>query len=65
METRWKLNIQKETLVTAVTKSGILLINLALVDITTHLWGGTGRGEIALVIANISTIIMVSNVFCG
>jgi O-antigen/teichoic acid export membrane protein len=42
-----------------------LLANFLIVAVTSHLWGSSGRGEIALVIANISIINILSNMFCG
>jgi O-antigen/teichoic acid export membrane protein len=57
--------LSKNTLFTIITKSGILLLNFALVVFSTRLWGSQGRGEIALIIANISIITIFSNVFCG
>jgi O-antigen/teichoic acid export membrane protein len=53
------------TIITIASKFIILLLNFALVVFSTHLWGSAGRGEIALIIAYISVIILVSNVFCG
>jgi O-antigen/teichoic acid export membrane protein len=53
------------TLVTTTTKFAILLANFMIVVVTAHLWGSNGRGEIALVIANISVINILSNIFCG
>ncbi len=50
---------------TIASKFIILLANFALVVFTTRIWGSEGRGEIALVIANISIIAIFSNVFCG
>lgn len=57
--------LSRNTIITIATKSSILLLNFALVVFTTHLWGSAGRGEIALVIANISIINLLSNIFCG
>jgi O-antigen/teichoic acid export membrane protein len=54
-----------KTILTIVTKLIILLANFALVVFSTQLWGSEGRGEIALVIANISIILIISNIFCG
>jgi len=57
--------LTKNTTFTIGSKVIILLTNFALVVFTTHLWGSNGRGEIALVIANISIITIFSNIFCG
>jgi O-antigen/teichoic acid export membrane protein len=35
------------------------------VVITTHLWGAAGRGEIAILIANLSLITIISNILSG
>ena len=57
--------LSKNTTITIATKFIILLANFALVVFTTQIWGSEGRGEIALVIANISIIALFSNIFCG
>lgn len=57
--------LTRNTLVTTTTKFAILLANFLIVVVTAHLWGSSGRGEIALVIANISIINILSNIFCG
>jgi O-antigen/teichoic acid export membrane protein len=57
--------LSKNTTLTILTKFIILLANFLLVVLTTRMWGSAGRGEIALVIANVSIIAIVSNVFCG
>jgi O-antigen/teichoic acid export membrane protein len=57
--------LSRNTTITIAAKSLILLVNFALVVFSTHIWGSTGRGEIALVMANISIITIFSNVFCG
>jgi O-antigen/teichoic acid export membrane protein len=57
--------LTKNTTYTIGSKVIILLINFALVILTTHIWGSGGRGEIALVIANVSIITIFSNAFCG
>lgn len=53
------------TKLTILTKFIILLANFGLVVFTTRIWGSDGRGEIALVIANVSIITIFSNIFCG
>ena len=57
--------LTRNTIQTIITKFFILLANFGLVVFTTQVWGSEGRGEIALVIANISIITIFSNVFCG
>jgi O-antigen/teichoic acid export membrane protein len=57
--------LSRNTTNTIASKTIILITNFALVIFTTHIWGSQGRGEIALVIANISIITIFSNVFCG
>jgi len=57
--------LSKNTTLTIIAKFVILLANFALVVFTTRMWGSEGRGEIALVLANISIITIFSNVFCG
>jgi O-antigen/teichoic acid export membrane protein len=57
--------LSRNTTLTIVTKFIILLANFTLVVFTTRIWGSEGRGEIALVFANISVITIFSNVFCG
>jgi O-antigen/teichoic acid export membrane protein len=57
--------LSKNTTFTIVTKFITLLANFALVVFTTQVWGSEGRGEIALIFANISIISIISNIFCG
>ena len=57
--------LSKNTTFTIGSKFIILLANFALVVFSTQRWGSEGRGEIALVIANISIITIFSNIFCG
>jgi len=57
--------LSKNTTLTIIAKFVILLANFVLVVFTTRMWGSEGRGEIALVLANISIITIFSNVFCG
>jgi O-antigen/teichoic acid export membrane protein len=57
--------LSKNTIFTIATKFIILLANFALVVFSTRIWGSEGRGEIALVLANVSIITILSNVFCG
>ena len=57
--------LSKNTTFTIGSKFIILLANFVLVVFSTRIWGSEGRGEIALVLANISIITIFSNVFCG
>ena len=57
--------LSRNTTLTVFSKLIILLANFGLAVFTTRIWGSEGRGEIALVIANISIILIFSNVFCG
>jgi O-antigen/teichoic acid export membrane protein len=57
--------LSKNTTFTIGTKFIILLANFVLVVFSTRIWGSTGRGEIALVLANVSIITIFSNIFCG
>jgi O-antigen/teichoic acid export membrane protein len=50
---------------TLASKSGILILNFIIVLCTTHFWGAEGRGIISLLIANLSIIVTVNNVFSG
>lgn len=55
----------KNTVVTILSKTAILLSNFCIVVTTTHLWGSSGRGEIALVIANVAIISILCNITSG
>jgi O-antigen/teichoic acid export membrane protein len=55
----------KNTIVTISAKFAILLANFMIVVVTANLWGSAGRGEIALVIANIAIITVLGNIACG
>lgn len=57
--------LSKNTTFTIGSKLLILLANFVLVVFSTRIWGSEGRGEIALVLANVSIITIFSNVFCG
>ena len=57
--------LSKDTTLTIGSKFIILLSNFSLVIFSTQTWGSEGRGEIALVLASISMITILSNVFCG
>jgi O-antigen/teichoic acid export membrane protein len=57
--------LSKNSTFTIGSKFIILLANFVLVVFSTRIWGSEGRGEIALVLANVSIITIFSNVFCG
>jgi O-antigen/teichoic acid export membrane protein len=57
--------LSKNTVVTISTKFTILLANFIIVVVSANLWGSSGRGEIALIIANIAIITILSNITCG
>lgn len=57
--------ISKESSVTIISKATILLVNFLLVIFTAQIWGSEGRGEIALIMANISIIVISNNILSG
>ena len=57
--------LSRETIFTIVTRFVVLITNFALVMISTHFWGDEGRGLIALIIADISIIVILNNVTAG
>lgn len=57
--------LSKNTAFTIGSKFIILLANFALVVFTTRIWGSEGRGEISLVLANVSIISIFNNIFSG
>jgi len=59
------INLKKNIMLTIVGKSAILLLNFAVVVLSTRLWGTEGRGAIALFTANLSLISSVTNIFTG
>ena len=54
-----------KSLLTIFSKTAILLTNFLLVVITAQIWGSEGRGEIALIMANIAIIIIFNNISSG
>ncbi len=50
---------------TFISKAGIVLINFLLVVVSTNLWGPEGRGNIAIVIADVSIIAIINNILAG
>ncbi len=57
--------ISKNAAFTIASKSIVLLSSFFLVVLSTRIWGSEGRGEIALLLANVSVITIFTNVFCG
>ncbi len=50
---------------TVLGKSAILLSNFLVVVLTAQLWGAEGRGSVAMFMADIGLLAIVSNVFTG
>ncbi len=50
---------------TVLGKSAILLSNFLVVVLTAQLWGAEGRGNVAMFMADIGLLAIVSNVFTG
>lgn len=59
------INLKKDITLTIFCRALILLLNFAVVVATTRLWGDTGRGSIAIFVADLSIIGVLSNVFTG
>jgi O-antigen/teichoic acid export membrane protein len=57
--------LSKKTIGTVSARFAALIVNFFIVALTSNLWGTTGRGEIALIIANIAIISVLSNIACG
>ena len=57
--------LNKKTTITIASKLVILFVNFFLIVLQTQLWGSEGKGEIALVIANIALINIIANMSCG
>lgn len=57
--------LNKKTTLTIASKLVILFVNFILIVLQTQLWGSEGKGEIALVIANIALINIIANMSCG
>lgn len=55
----------KKSILTIASKTVILLANFLLVIITAQIWGSEGRGEIALIMANIAIILIFNNITSG
>lgn len=59
------IELKKDIIKTIASKSVILLLNFAVVVLTTQLWGDTGRGSVAIFVADLSMISILANVFTG
>lgn len=57
--------ISKETIFTIITRFVVLLTSFALVVLTSKLWGDEGRGLVALIIADVSIIVILNNLTSG
>jgi O-antigen/teichoic acid export membrane protein len=55
----------KNIIGTLFSKGFIVIFNFLLVILTTNLWGSTGRGVASLIIADVSILAIVNNVFAG
>ncbi len=59
------INLKRDIVETIFSKSLILLLNFVVVVMTTHFWGDSGRGSIAIFVADLSLINIFANVFTG
>ena len=59
------INLKTNIVTTILSKSLILLLNIALIVLTTQLWGADGRGSVAIFVADLSLISIFANVFTG
>lgn len=59
------INLQRNIIVTIMSRSLILLLNFVVVVMTTQLWGADGRGSVAIFVADLSLISIFANVFTG
>ncbi len=57
--------LSRETIFTIITRTVVLITNFALVVISSRLWGDEGRGLIALIIADVSIIVILNNISSG
>ncbi|MBO4615134.1 MAG: polysaccharide biosynthesis C-terminal domain-containing protein [Bacteroidales bacterium] len=55
-------NLDKDFILTALTKVLILLLNFAAVIFTTQIWGSEGKGFIAIFVADISLVATFTNI---
>ena len=59
------LNLKSNIIWTILSKALILALNLAVVVMTTQLWGADGRGAVAIFVADLSIVSIFANVFTG
>ncbi len=57
--------LSNKTIYTILTRTIILGANFSLVVFSSHIWGDEGRGIIALIIADVSLIVILNNVSAG
>lgn len=57
--------VNKNSINTIISRSSVLALNFLIVIFTTQIWGAEGRGEISLLMLNVSLIIIASNIFSG
>lgn len=59
------INLKTNIIETILSKSLILLLNFAVIVLTTQLWGADGRGAVAIFVADLGLISIFANVFTG
>lgn len=59
------INLKSNIITTILSKSLILLLNFAVLVLTTQLWGADGKGSVAIFVADLSLISIFANVFTG
>ena len=59
------INLKTNIIVTILSKSLILLLNFAVLVLTTQLWGAEGRGAVAIFVADLSVISIFASIFTG
>ena len=59
------INLKTNIIETILSKSLILLLNFAVIVLTTQLWGADGRGAVAIFVADLSLVSIFANVFTG
>lgn len=58
-------NLKHNVLLTVSGKGLILVLNFAVVVLSTRFWGAEGKGSIALFAANLSLVTVAANIFTG
>ncbi|MBO4656004.1 MAG: polysaccharide biosynthesis C-terminal domain-containing protein [Bacteroidales bacterium] len=59
------INLKTNIITTILSKTLILLLNFAVLVLTTQLWGADGKGAVAIFVADLSLISIFANVFTG